>query len=73
MDKILVAWIWNEANGGSGRTVGQIEIERGIDVSLNYRSPIAKLIICNLLGSLYKRGSYLSHLAVDGLLGARYV
>jgi hypothetical protein len=33
MDKILVAWIWDEANGGSGRSVGQIEVERGIVVS----------------------------------------
>jgi hypothetical protein len=72
MDKILVAWIWNEANGGSGRSVGQIEIERGVVVSLVYPSPIAKLIICNqAIRSLFRGRNWLFHLAFDALLGVR--
>lgn len=72
MDKILVAWIWNEANGGSGRLVGQIEIERGIVVPLVYPSPIAKLIICNLaICSLAKGRKWLFHLFFDALFGVR--
>lgn len=72
MDKILVAWIWNETNGGSGRAVGQMEIERGVVVSLVYPSPIAKLIICNLIiCSLAERQDWLCHLVFDVLHGMR--
>ncbi|PTB50858.1 hypothetical protein M431DRAFT_511760, partial [Trichoderma harzianum CBS 226.95] len=56
MDEILVAWIWDETNGGSGRSVGQMEIECGIVVSLVYPGLIVKLIICKLaICSLFRR------------------
>jgi hypothetical protein len=36
MDKILVARIWEETDGGSGRSMDQIEVERGVDVPLMF-------------------------------------
>lgn len=70
MDKIFVAWIWDEANGGPSRSVGQTEIERGVVVSLVYPSPIAKLVICSLVVcSLFRGGSWLFHLVFDALFG----
>lgn len=68
MDEILVAWMWDETNGGSGRSVGQMEIECGIVVSLVYPGPIAKLIIYKLaICSLFRRDSWLFHFVVDAL------
>lgn len=47
MDKFLIAWIWNNADGGSGRLVGQIVL---IDIiALVECSIIAKLAISNLI------------------------
>lgn len=70
MDEILVAWIRDETNGGSGRSVGQMEIVCGIVVSLVYPGPITKLIICKLdICSLFRRDNWLFHFVVDALCG----
>lgn len=46
MDKLLIAWIWNNADGGSGRLVGQIVL---IDIiALVDSSIVAKLATSNL-------------------------
>lgn len=68
MNEILVAWIWDETNGGSGQSVGRMEIECGIVVSLVYPGPIAKLIICKLaICSLFRRDKWLLYFIVDVL------
>lgn len=67
MDDNFVAWIWDDADGGLGRSASQIDIERGLEiVALVNLGSITKLIIRNLIiCSLSRRGSWLLHLVLD--------